>query len=168
MPEKTLKFLIQGGEANAGPPIGPALGPLGVNVLQVVEEINRKTGEFKGMRVPVEVVVDTDTKSFEVRVGTPTTAALIVKEAGIEKGSSQPNREFVGNLSMEQVVKIAKLKMPDMRAKNLKAAVKQVLGTCLSMGVTVEGKRAKEVIREVDAGAYDDLIEKAEKELKEQ
>ncbi|HDD66003.1 MAG TPA: 50S ribosomal protein L11 [Nitrososphaeria archaeon] len=159
---------MQGGEANAGPPIGPALGPLGVNVLQVVEEINRKTSEFKGMRVPVEVIVDTDTKRFEVRVGTPTTAALIVKEAGIEKGSSQPNREFVGNLSMEQVVKIAKLKMPDMRAKNLKAAVKQVLGTCLSMGVTVEGKRAKEVIREVDAGAYDDLIKKAEEELKEQ
>ncbi|HDD66049.1 MAG: 50S ribosomal protein L11 [Thaumarchaeota archaeon] len=168
MPEKTLKFLIQGGEANAGPPIGPALGPLGVNVLQVVEEINRKTGEFKGMRVPVEVVVDTDTKSFEVRVGTPTTAALIVKEAGIEKGSSQPNREFVGELSMEQVVRIAKLKMPDMRAKSLKAAVKQVLGTCQSMGVTVEGKRAKEVMREVDAGAYDDLIRKAEEELKEQ
>ena len=162
MPEKTLKFLIQGGEATAGPPIGPALGPLGVNVLQVVEEINRKTGEFKGMRVPVEVVIDTDTKKFEVRVGTPTTAALIVKEAGIEKGSSQPNREFVGNLSMEQVIKIAKLKMPDMRAKTLKAAVKQVLGTCLSMGVTVEGKRAKEVIREVDAGAYDELIKKAE------
>ncbi|MCD6591863.1 MAG: 50S ribosomal protein L11 [Thaumarchaeota archaeon] len=162
MPEKTLKFLIQGGEATAGPPIGPALGPLGVNVLQVVEEINRKTSEFKGMRVPVEVVIDTDTKKFEVRVGTPTTAALIVKEAGIEKGSSQPNREFVGNLSMEQVIKIAKLKMPDMRAKTLKAAVKQVLGTCLSMGVTVEGKRAKEVIREVDAGAYDELIKKAE------
>ena len=162
MPEKTLKFLIQGGEATAGPPIGPALGPLGVNVLQVVEEINRKTSEFKGMRVPVEVVIDTDTKKFEVRVGTPTTAALIVKEAGIEKGSSQPNREFVGNLSMEQVIKIAKLKTPDMRAKTLKAAVKQVLGTCLSMGVTVEGKRAKEVIREVDAGAYDELIKKAE------
>ena len=162
MPEKTLKFLIQGGEATAGPPIGPALGPLGVNVLQVVEEINRKTSEFKGMRVPVEVVIDTDTKKFEVRVGTPTTAALIVKEAGIEKGSSQPNREFVGNLSMEQVIKIAKLKMPDMRAKTLKAAVKQVLGTCLSMGVTVEGKRAKEVIKEVDAGAYDELIKKAE------
>lgn len=162
MPEKTLKFLVPGGEATAGPPIGPALGPLGVNVLQIVEEINRKTAEFKGMRVPVEVVVDTDTKSFEVRVGTPTTAALLVKEAGIEKGSSQPNREFVADLSMEQIVKIAKLKMPDMRAKTLKAAVKQVLGTCLSMGITVEGKRAKEVIREVDAGKYDELIKSHE------
>ncbi|RLG08226.1 MAG: 50S ribosomal protein L11 [Thaumarchaeota archaeon] len=164
MPEKTLKFLVPGGEATAGPPIGPALGPLGLNVLQVVEEINKQTSEFKGMRVPVEVIVDTETKSFRVKVGTPTTAALIVKEAGIEKGSGQPNREFVGNLSMEQVIKIAKLKMPDMRAKSLKAAVKQVLGTCLSMGITVEGKLAKEVTREVDEGKYDDLIAEAEKQ----
>jgi len=163
MPEKTLKFLVPGGEATAGPPIGPALGPLGLNVLQVIEEINRQTSEFKGMRVPVEVIVDTDTKSFRIKVGTPTTAALIVKEAGVEKGSGQPNREFVGNLSMEQVVKIAKLKMPDMRAKTLKAAVKQVLGTCLSMGITVEGKLAKEVTKEVDEGKYDDLIAEAEK-----
>jgi len=162
MPEKTLKFLVPGGEATAGPPIGPALGPLGLNVLQVVEEINRKTSEFKGMRVPVEVRVDTDTKTFEVRVGTPTTAALLVKETGVEKGSAQPNREFVADLSMEKVVKIAKLKMPDMRAKTLKAAVKQVLGTCLSMGVKVEGKTAKEVMKEVDAGAYDDLLKNFE------
>jgi len=164
MPEKTLKFLVPGGEATAGPPIGPALGPLGLNVLQVVEEINKQTSEFKGMRVPVEVIVDTETKSFRVKVGTPTTAALIVKEAGIEKGSGQPNREFVGDLSMEQVIKIAKLKMPDMRVKSLKAAVKQVLGTCLSMGITVEGKLAKEVTREVDEGKYDDLIAEAEKQ----
>jgi large subunit ribosomal protein L11 len=162
VPEKTLKFLVPGGEATAGPPIGPALGPLGVNVLQVVEEINRKTSEFKGMRVPVEVVVDTDAKAFEVRVGTPTTAALLVKEAGIEKGSSQPNREFIADMSMEQIVKIAKVKMPDMRAKTLKAAVKQVLGTCLSMGITIDGKSVKEVIEEVDTGVHDDIIKKYE------
>ncbi len=158
MPEKSLRFLVPGGEANAGPPIGPALGPLGVNVLQIVEEINRVTQEFKGMRVPVEVIIDTETKQFKVNVGTPTTAALIVKEAGVEKGSSAPGREAVGNLSMEQVVRIARLKRGDMRAKTLKAAVKQVLGTCVSMGVTVEGKHPKEVIREVEEGVYDDLI----------
>ena len=162
MPEKTLKFLVPGGEATAGPPIGPALGPLGLNVLQVVEEINRQTSEFRGMRVPVEVTIDTETKSFRVKVGTPTTAALIVKEAGVEKGSGQPNQQFIGDLSMEQVVKIAKLKMPDMRAKSLKAAVKQVLGTCLSMGITVEGKIAKEATREVDQGKYDELISQVE------
>ncbi|MEM1676362.1 MAG: 50S ribosomal protein L11, partial [Nitrososphaerota archaeon] len=95
MPEKTLKFLVPGGEATAGPPIGPALGPLGVNVLQVVEEINKLTREFKGMRVPVEVVVDTETKQFKVNVGIPTTTALIVKEAGIEKGAKMPGKEIV-------------------------------------------------------------------------
>ena len=158
MPEKSLRFLVPGGEANAGPPIGPALGPLGVNVLQIVEEINKVTQEFKGMRVPVEVVIDTETKAFKVNVGTPTTAALIVKEAGVEKGSGAPGREMVGNLSMEQVVRIARLKRKDMRAKTLKAAVKQVLGTCVSMGVSVEGKHPREVIREVEEGVYDNLI----------
>jgi len=158
MPEKSLKFLVQGGEATAGPPIGPALGPLGLNVLQVVEEINRLTRDFKGMRVPVEVIVDTETKEFKVKVGTPTTAALIVKEAGIEKGSSEPGRKPVGDLSMEQVVKIAKMKLTDMRAKTLKSAVKQVLGTCLSMGVTIGGKNPKEVIKEVDLGVHDELL----------
>ena len=162
MPEKTMRFLVPGGEANAGPPIGPALGPLGVNVLQIVEEINRVTAEFKGMRVPVEVTVDTDTKEFKVKVGTPTTAALIVKEAGVEKGSGTPGQQPVGNLSMEQVVKIARIKMSDMRVKSLKAAVKQVLGTCLSMGITVEGKNPKEVTREVDEGVYDELIRREE------
>lgn len=158
MPEKTVRFLVPGGEATAGPPIGPALGPLGVNVLQIVEEINRVTSEFKGMRVPVEVTVNTDTKEFKVMVGTPTTAALIVKEAGIEKGAKMPGKENVGEISLDQVIKIARVKMDDMRAKTLKSAVKQVLGTCLSMGISVDGKNPKEVIREIDSGMYDDKL----------
>lgn len=158
MPEKTVRFLVPGGEATAGPPIGPALGPLGVNVLQIVEEINRVTSEFKGMRVPVEVSVNTDTKEFRVVVGTPTTTALIVKEAGIEKGAKMPGRENVGEISLDQVIKIARVKMDDMRAKTLKSAVKQVLGTCLSMGISVDGKNPKDVIREIDSGIYDDKL----------
>ncbi|MCF8884388.1 MAG: 50S ribosomal protein L11 [Nitrososphaerota archaeon] len=158
MPEKTLKFLVPGGEATAGPPIGPALGPLGVNVLQVVEEINKLTREFKGMRVPVEVVVDTETKQFKVNVGIPTTTALIVKEAGIEKGAKMPGKEIVGDISLESVIKIARLKMDEMRAKTLKKAVKQVLGTCVSMGITINGKNPKEVIKEIDQGLHDDKL----------
>lgn len=158
MPEKNVRFLIPGGEANAGPPIGPALGPLGVNVLQIVEEINRVTSEFKGMRVPVEVTVNTDTKEFRVVVGTPTTTALIVKEAGVEKGAKMPGKEQVGQLSLEQVVRIAKIKMSDMRAKSLKSAVKQVLGTCLSMGIIVDGKNPREVIKEIDSGIHNDKL----------
>jgi len=158
LPEKTLKFLVPGGEATAGPPIGPALGPLGVNVLQVVEEINKLTREFKGMRVPVEVVVDTETKQFKVNVGIPTTTALIVKEAGIEKGAKMPGKEIVGDISLESVIKIARLKMDEMRAKTLKKAVKQVLGTCVSMGITINGKNPKEVIKEIDQGLHDDKL----------
>mgnify|MGYP003885098803 CR=1 FL=1 len=133
-------------------------------MMAVVNEINRLTKDFAGMRVPVEVVVDVETKEFEVKVGTPTTAALIVKEAKIDKGSGQTGREWKGNLSFEQVVKIALIKKSDLRCKTLKAAVKTVLGTALSMGVTVEGKNPKEVQREVDAGAYDDILKSYEKE----
>lgn len=130
--------------------------------MAVVQRINGLTKEFAGMRVPVKVVVDVDKKTFEVEVGTPTTAALIVKELKLEKGAHEPGREKVGDLSMEQVVKIASVKIKDMGTRNLKAAVKTVLGTALSMGVTVEGKNPKVVQHEVDEGAYDDIIVKYE------
>ncbi len=159
--KKTLSFIVDGGQATGGPPIGPALGPLGVNVMQVVKRINELTADFRGMKVPVKVHVDPETKEFEVEVGTPTTSALLVKEAKIEKGSSQAGREFVGDVPFERVVAIAKLKMPDMNASTLKAAVKEVLGTCVSMGLKVEGRNPKEVIKEVDEGKWDPVIERA-------
>lgn len=158
MVEKKFRFIIQGGKATAGPPIGTALGPLGLNVLMVVEKINELTSEFMGMRVPVEITVDTDTKDFKVNIGVPTTAALLVKEASIEKGSSNPGKDFVGNISMESLVKIAKIKMQDLKAKTLKSAVKQVIGTCLSMGIKVDGKNPKDVLKELDEGKYDEMI----------
>ena len=158
MPEKQLRFIVEGGKATAGPPIGPALSPLGVNVLQIIEKINELTGEFHGMRVPVEVSVNTDTKEFRVEVGTPTVTALIAKEAGIEKGSGAAGRENVGNLKFEDVVKIARIKQEDIKSNTLKAAVKTVIGTCVSMGVTIDGKPPKQVLREIDAGLYDDQL----------
>jgi len=156
--KKSFKFIVDGGKATAGPPIGPALGPLGLNLMEVVNAINEATKEFAGMRVPVEVEVDVDEKTFEVKVGIPTTTALIAKELKIEKGSSRPRGEKVGNLTMEQVVKIARIKRPALLAKTFKGAVKEVLGTCLSMGVTVDGKDPKQVQREVDQGLYDELL----------
>jgi len=148
--KKSFSFLVTGGQANAGPPIGPALGPLGVNVMAIVNSINEKTKEYPGMKVPVKVTVDVETKDFEVEVGIPTTSALIVKEAKLEKGSGSTGSEFVGELSMEQVVKIARLKLAQSYAKDLKASVKEVLGTCLSMGVKVDGRNPKELIGEVE------------------
>jgi len=161
--KKVVELLVDGGKATAGPPIGPILGPLGVNVLMIVNKINELTKEYSGMKVPVTVTVDPETKEFEVSVGIPTTSALIVKEAQIEKGSGAPNTEKVGDLTMEQVIKIAKIKSPSLLASNLKAAVKEILGSCVSIGVTVEGKDPKEVQKELEEGVYDDVIKAHEK-----
>ncbi|RJS79982.1 50S ribosomal protein L11 [Candidatus Bathyarchaeota archaeon] len=161
MPEKkVIELLVSGGQATAGPPLGPALGPLGVNVLAVVNKINELTKDYGGMKVPVKVTVDPETKEFEVEVGTPTTSALIVSELKIEKGSATPNTQKVGNLTLEQVLKIAKLKRPELLSKTLKAAAKEVLGSCVSMGVTVEGKDPREVQKEIDEGKYDEIFSK--------
>ncbi len=156
--QKTVMALIVGGEANAGPPLGPALGPLGVNVMAVVKKINESTAEYKGMRVPVKISVDTETKSFEVEVGVPTTSALLVKEAGIEKGSGNPGANKVGNLSMEQIAKIAKIKLAGSYAVTLKSAVREVLGSCVSMGINVDGRNPKVVLKEVDEGRWDSQL----------
>ena len=110
---KVVESLVSGGQANAGPPLGPALGPLGVNVLAIVTKINEVTKDFSGMKVPVKISVDTETKEFEVSVGTPPTAALLVSEVGVTKGSGVPNTEKIGNITLEQAVKIAKMKKED-------------------------------------------------------
>ena len=156
---KTFEFIVDGGKATAGPPIGPSLGPLGVNVPAIVDKINELTKSFSGMRVPVKVYVDADTKTFKVEVGIPTTSALIVGEAKIEKGSSFPGREYVGNLTFNQVIKIAKTLQRKLKTDNLKSCVLQVIGTCVSMGVTVDKKPPKEVVKHVKNGEYDELIE---------
>ena len=159
MPEKKIvELLVNGGQANAGPPLGPALGPLGVNILLVVNRINELTKDYAGMKVPVKVAVNPDDKTFEVTVGVPTAAALVISELKVEKGSGTPNSTNVGDLMMEQVVRIAKIKKEQLLASSLKTAAKGILGTCVSMGVTVEGKDPREVQNEIDAGDYGDLF----------
>lgn len=153
--KKVVEAIVAGGQATAGPPLGPALGPLGVNVLSIVNKINEVTKDYAGMKVPVKVTVDTETKEFEVTVGTPTTSALIVSELKIEKGSGTPKTAKVGNLTMEQVVRIARMKQTELLAPNIKAAAKEVIGSCVSMGVTVEGKEPREVQKEIDEGKHD-------------
>lgn len=160
--KKVVDLLVSGGQATAGPPLGPALGPLGVNVLAIVNKINELTIDYSGMKVPVKVTVNPETKEFEVSVGTPTTSALIVSELKIKKGSGTPSTEKVGNLAMEQVMRIAKLKRPELLAKNLKAAAKEVLGSCVSLGVTVEGRDPREIQQEIDEGKYDEVFSKSE------
>jgi large subunit ribosomal protein L11 len=153
---KTINVVVEGGKASAGPPLAPALAPMGVNIGQVVAKINEMTKDFSGMKVPVKVNVDPKTKTFTVEVGSPPTAEIIKKEAGIEKGGG--NREApAGNLSMQKAVSIARSKRNSL-GKNLKETLKEVMGSCVSMGVTIDGKNAKEAIREVVAGKHDSLL----------
>ena len=156
--KKSVSALVSGGEASAGPPLGPALGPMGINVLQVVNAINDKTKEFHGMKVPVKVDVDPDTKKFNVEVGVPPTTALVAKEANISKGSSTAGKDFVGNISMEAIVKIAKMKIDVSYATTLKSSVKEIIGSCVSSGIKVENKPAKEIYADLTAGKFDHLI----------
>lgn len=157
--KKIINALVTGGEATAGPPLGPALGPLGVNVLAIVNEINKQTSNFKGMRVPVKIEVDQETKQFTVTVGTPTTSALIAKEVGITKGSPKPNTEFVGNLTLDKLIGIARAKMPDSYAKSLLAAVSEVAGSCVSMGVKIEGMDPREFLKQLKEGKWNSKIQ---------
>src|SRR3990170_906773 len=160
--KKIVELLISGGQATGGPPLGPALGPLGINIVAVVTKINELTKDYAGMKVPVKISVDTEEKTFDVTVGTPTASALIVAELKVEKGSGTPNTVKVGNLTMEQIVRIAKIKRTELLAHTLKGAAKEMLGTCVSMGVTVEGKDPREVQKEIDEGKYDEIFSKGE------
>lgn len=154
----SVEVLVDGGKASAGPPLGPALGPLGVNVMNVVKMINDKTAAFAGMKVPVKVNVDPKTKSFDVTVGTPPTSALIFAELKIEKGSGRPKSDKVGNLTLEQVVKISRMKQDSLNGATLKARVKEVAGTANSCGVTVEGMAASAFQKAVQDGQFDARI----------
>ena len=107
--KQTISSLVTGGEASAGPPLGPALGPMGVNILQIISAINEKTKEFQGMKIPVSVSVDSDTKKWEIEVGIPSASALLLKEAGIQKGSGTSGTEWVGEVSADMIAKIAKV-----------------------------------------------------------
>lgn len=153
---KTIDAIVEGGKATPGPPLAPALAPMGVNIGQVVAKINEMTRDFSGMKVPVKVHVDPKTKSFTVEVGSPPTAEIIKKEAGIEKGAG--NREApAGDISLEKAVAIAKAKRNSL-GKDIRETLKEVLGSCVSMGVTVGGKNAREAIREVNEGRHDSLL----------
>jgi len=154
MKKETIEILVEGGRATGGPPLGPRIGPLGLNINEVVNAINEKTSSFEGMKIPVKVIVDLETKKFEIELGSPPTSALIKKELGLEKGST--NGKPVGDLSFDQLMRIVKMKRDSLLSNDLKGATKEIIGTCKSMGVTIEGKDAKEIIREIDSGEFDD------------
>ncbi|MEK6954543.1 MAG: 50S ribosomal protein L11 [Candidatus Micrarchaeota archaeon] len=162
MGKLTVPAMVEGGKASAGPPLGPALGAAKVNIQKVLALINEKTAAFRGMQVPVKVIVDTDSKEFEVIVGTPPVSALLKKELGITENvkeeSGAKGKRIIGNITVAQIAVIAGMKKDAMLSKTLKAQVKEITGTCKSMGITVEGKDPREVIKEIAEGKFDSQL----------
>lgn len=161
MAKEKVDVLIEGGKATAAPPLGPALGPLKVNIAKVVADINKKTADFKGMKVPVSVIVDTETKDYEITVGTPPASQLIKTELKIASGSATPDKTYVGDISIEQIKKIARMKFDSLLANDLKSAVREIAGTCYSLGIKVDSKAPRQFIADVKAGKYDRELNEA-------
>ena len=163
-----IKILAEGGNLVPGPGLSQKLGPAGLNINQVIQDINKATLEFKGLKVPVELDVDTSKRTFIVKVFSPPTSELLKREIKIEKGSGSQKKIRVANLSIEQVILIAKAKFPNMLSKNLKSAVRSVVGTCGSLGVLIENKNPDEVQEEISEGRYDKEILAGKTEMSEE
>jgi large subunit ribosomal protein L11 len=156
-----VKLIVDGGDMKPGPAVAQQLGPLGINLGKVTADVNKETSGFKGTKVPVEIDVDTKTKTYKIKVFSPPVSELIKKELGLEKGSGDAGAYKVGNIAFERIVDIAKTKMPNLLAKDLRSSIRLVVGTCVALGVLVDNKPAKEIEKDIEAGIYD-------KEIKEE
>ncbi len=154
-----VKLLVDGGAMKPGPALSQKLGPAGIPINDVIAKVNEATASFKGIQVPVEIEVDLSTKTFEVEVFSPPISGLLKKEAGVEKGSGLQNEAQAANLSIEQIISVAKAKMGNLLCNDLKAAVKITLGSCVSLGFLVENLPAVQVNKLVEEGKYDKEIE---------
>ena len=156
-----IKLLVDGGEMKPGPAIAQKIGPLGINMGKIIQDVNKATADFKGTKVPVSLDVDPKTKTYKIEVSSPPTSELLKKEIGAESGSGDHKKNKVGNISIETVIKVAKIKFSGMLAKEFKSAVKSVVGSAVSLGILVENK-GKGITEDIDAGNYDSEI-KAQK-----
>tara|TARA_Y100000310_G_scaffold77665_1_gene74267 strand:+ start:8 stop:685 length:678 start_codon:yes stop_codon:yes gene_type:complete len=163
-----IKLLAEGGNLSAGPSLSQKLGPIGLNMNQVIQEINKTTNEFKGLKVPVELDINPSTKEFEVKVFSPPVSELLKKELGIEKGSGAQKKIQVANASIEQIISVTKTKLPDMLSKDLKAALKTVVGTCTALGILIENKSPSEIQEEIEQGKYDKEIQEEKTQTDEE
>jgi len=153
-----VKLLIDGGDMKPGPAIAQQLGPMGINMGQVISKVNEGTKEFKGMKIPVELDINEKTKEFTIKTSSPPTSELLKKELKLEKGSHKNSEFKMSNGSIEDIIKITKIKHQDMLEKDFKTAIKSVLGTCASIGILVENKNPNELIKEVVSGKFDKEI----------
>jgi large subunit ribosomal protein L11 len=153
-----VKLLVEGGQMQPGPTIAQQLGPLGLNIGNVIADINKATKSFEGTKVPVELDINVKTKTYDILVSLPPVAELIKKELSLEKGSGESNKVKIANASIEHLIKVAQTKLPNLLAKDLKAALKLVVGTCTSLGIIVENKTPLEIQRDIEEGKYDKEI----------
>ncbi len=149
-----IKLLVEGGDMKPGPVVGQQLGPAGINIGKVIQQVNQETASFKGMKVPVTIHVDTKTKNFTLSIASPPVSELLKKEAGTEKGSGEHAKLKAGNLAIEQIIAVTKIKYQNMLARDFISAVKSVIGSTISLGLLIENKEAKEILREVEKGAF--------------
>ena len=163
-----IKLLVEGGDMKPGPVLSQKLGPTGVPINQVIQKVNESTKSFKGLKVPVELEIDIKTKDIDIKVLSPPVSELLKKELGAEKGSGDHKQITVANASIEQIISISTTKFPDLLSKDLKAAVKTILGSCVSLGILVENKSPKEIINEIDEGKYDSEISQEKTETSEE
>ena len=163
-----IKLLAEGGDMKPGPALSQKLGPLGMNMSDIISKINEATKDMKGLKVPVEVDVNPITKEFELQVFSPPVSELLKKELGIAKGSGEQKKIQVANASIEQIISVAKTKLQNLLSKDLKAAVKSVVGTCGSLGILIENKSAAEVEEEIDKGKYNKEIQEELTETSEE
>lgn len=163
-----VKILAEGGAMKPGPALSQKLGPAGVPVNSVIQKVNDATKDFQGMKVPVELDIDVGTKEIQVKVFSPPVSELLKKEFGIEKGSGLQDKLKVANVPIEKIISIAKTKMPNLLCRDLRASVKTVLGSCVSLGILVENKSPKEIIEEIDSGKYDKEISNGKTEVSDE
>jgi large subunit ribosomal protein L11 len=163
-----VKLLAEGGNMKPGPALSQKLGPMGININKVIQKINEETENFKGLKIPVELDVDPATKEFRIQIFSPPIAELLKKEAGIEKGSGIQKRLQVANLSIEQIISVAKTKLPNLLCKDLNSAVKTVVGSCVSLGILIENKPAVEIEKEISQGKYHKEISQGKTETSEE
>lgn len=153
-----IKLLVEGGKMTPGPAVAQQIGPMGINMGEIISKVNEATLEFKGVTVPVHLNVDPKTKKFTIKVLSPPTSELIKKELKIEKASGARLKQRVGNLSIEQVISISKAKHDSLLSKEFISTVKSVIGTCQALGVLIESKEAKEILENISQGKYSEEI----------
>lgn len=165
---KLVRVRVPGGKATPEPPLGPAIQQFGLSVEEVVDKLNELTKHFNGMEVTVDIYVDPDTKEYFIEVRAPPTSELLIKAAGASKPSGDPEHQKVGDVPLEEVIRIALIKKKQLTAKTLKAAVKTILSTAQTVGVTVNGKEPRDVLKELEQGVYDEVLLKYEEEWRKE